>query len=309
MVERFRNLSSLEVRNLMLDTLAYEGADIDSEKKNFKMYGYQGTQHDLYRLIENLAINRGIIPNNIPTPRAAWGGSGVMLFAGSTTNFSKCEIQYLYEQFHLLLNQGIIAPGAIGNYGPNLPYFHVTDYGLRCLEENEILPYDIDGYLIRIKNINGLSEWVEFYIKEALQCYNANCLEAAVIMPGLSSEKIIDEQIVGLKGFLSRNYQAKHTHMLTDLSKVYKASEKYSIYIKYIVQLKKCETTNEFKKLVPKMDKVSTQVYTNFTRITRNELAHPTDTKMERIEVLMIFISFIKYCETQYGFIDYFINH
>jgi hypothetical protein len=49
-----RNLSSIEIRNLMLETLAYEEADIDSEGKTFKMYGYQGAQSDLFRLMEGL---------------------------------------------------------------------------------------------------------------------------------------------------------------------------------------------------------------------------------------------------------------
>ena len=53
-----RDLSSIEIRNLMLDTLAYEGADIDSEGKTFKMYGYQGAQSDLYRLMEGLAVKK-----------------------------------------------------------------------------------------------------------------------------------------------------------------------------------------------------------------------------------------------------------
>ena len=49
--------------------------------------------------------------------------------------------------------------------------------------------------------------------------------------------------------------------------------------------------------------------YANFVRITRNQLAHPNDTSMERLEVLMIFISFVKYCETQYAFINFFKNN
>ena len=48
MAEETRVLSSIEIRNLMLDTLAYEADDIDSEGKTFKKYGYQGTQSDLY---------------------------------------------------------------------------------------------------------------------------------------------------------------------------------------------------------------------------------------------------------------------
>ena len=171
-MKKERTLSSIEVRTLMMDTLSYEGNDIDSEGKNFKMYGYCGTQSDLFRLMEGLAIKREIIENSIPLRSAAWGGSGLMLHPHSTTNFDYKDIQLIYEQFHVLLNQGVIAPGAIGNYGPNLPNFHVTDYGLKCLEEREILPYDMDGYLTKIKSVPGITEWVEFYIKEALQCYN-----------------------------------------------------------------------------------------------------------------------------------------
>ena len=117
MEKLWRNLSSLEIRGLLLDTLEYEQANIDSEGKTFKKYGYQGTQSDLYRLSENLAIKQGMIPHQIKVSSAAWGGSGNMLHAGSTTNFSPNDIKKIYEQFHLLLNQGIIAPGAIGNYG------------------------------------------------------------------------------------------------------------------------------------------------------------------------------------------------
>lgn len=309
MEQNYRNLSSLEIRNLILDVLAYEGEDIDSEGKNFKKYGYQGGQMDLYRLLESLAIKRNMIPHEIQVYNAAWGGSGYLLHSGSTTNFSKKEIMYIYEQFHLLLNQGIIAPGGVGNYGPNLPYFHLTEYGLTCLKEKEILPYDIDGYLDKIKNIPSISVWVEFYIKEALQCYNANCMEAAVIMLGLSSEKIIEEQIDALLVFFSRNYSTEYSLMQGELSLARKASAKYNLYIKYFDMVKNRITDQVFRDMLPLVDRVATQVYTNFTRITRNGLAHPSDTKMERIEVLMIFISFIKYCQTQYGFIDYFLNH
>lgn len=309
MEKEIRSVSSIEIRNLMLDTLAYEGVDIDSEGKTFKLYGYQGTQSDLYRLMEGLAIKRGLIKSDISLHGAAWGGSGLMLHPHGTTNFSYSDIQNIYEQFHLLLNQGIIAPGAIGNYGPNLPSFHVTEYGLKCLEENEILPYDVGGYLEKIKNIPSISEWVEFYIKEALQCYNANCMEAAVIMLGLSSEKIVDEQIDALLGYLSRNFTNEFSQMQTELYSIRLASAKFNCYKKYFDVIKNNVSDQMFRDMLPLVDKVAFQAYANFTRITRNELAHPSETKMERIEVLMIFISFIKYCQIQYGFIDYYINH
>ncbi len=88
--------------------------------------------------MEGLAIKKGLIKPDIPLHGAAWGGSGLMLYPHSTTNFSCNDIQNIYEQFHLLFNQGITAPGATVNCGPNLPYFHVTEYGHKCLEEDEL---------------------------------------------------------------------------------------------------------------------------------------------------------------------------
>lgn len=309
MEETIRDLSSIEIRNLMLETLAYEEQDIAPHGDTFKLHKYQGTQTNLYRLMEGLALKRGLIKSFITLSGVGWGREGIMLHEYSTTNFSNSDIKNIYEQFHLLLNQGIIAPGATEHYGPNLPYFHVTEYGLKCLEEHEILPYDVDGYLEKIRNIPSISEWVEFYIKEALQCYNANCMEAAVIMLGLSSEKIIDEQIAALLEYLSRHDTDKFTEMQDELASITAASRKFDCYVKYFNKIRHTVSDQIFRDMLPLADNVALQVYTNFTRITRNGLAHPSDTKMERIEVLMIFISFIKYCQTQYGFIDYYKNH
>ena len=59
-MDKHQELSSLEIRHLLLDTLAYEGDDIDKGKRNFKLCGYQGSQNDLFRLSEGLALNRGL---------------------------------------------------------------------------------------------------------------------------------------------------------------------------------------------------------------------------------------------------------
>ncbi len=272
------------------------------------MYGYQGTQADLFRLMEGLAIKNGLIGNKIPLVKAAWGVHRVAFNPQSTTNFSHNDIQKIYEQFHLLLNRGIIAPGNIPN-SPNLPYFHITDYGLKCLKEKEILPYDVDGYLERIENISGITEWVKFYIEEALQCYNANCMEAAVIMLGLSNERIINELNSALLLYLSKYYSTEYEQMENELIKLKRASEKYDCYTKYFKSVKKYIKDLKFRNMLSLMDEIAVKSYTNFTRITRNELSHPSDIKMERIEVLMIFISFVRYCEIQYGFCEYFNNN
>ncbi|WP_219621115.1 hypothetical protein [Bacillus sp. UMB0893] len=45
----------------MLEALAYSGDDIDPEGNYFKLYGYSGTQSDLFRLTEGLAIKKNLI--------------------------------------------------------------------------------------------------------------------------------------------------------------------------------------------------------------------------------------------------------
>lgn len=300
------NLTSVEIRNLLIETIGYEKGDIDSEGKFFKMYDYQGSQADLYRLAEGLAINQKLIPSKIEVASSAWGGSPYSMIESRNTNFTRNELMKLSQEFLYLINQGIISPGAYGNYGCSLPYFHVTEYGLKCIEDNEILPHDADGYLKKISLIPNIDEWVLFYIKESLKCFNSNCLEASVIMIGLANETIMQEQINALSLFLGSIRPNLKSEMDNKLHKEISISRKYSIYQDYIDKCKAFHKEREFLDLFSKNDKLSARVYANFTRITRNELSHPSQVKMERIEVLMILMTFIRYCEIQYEFINYF---
>lgn len=63
-------------------------------------------------------------------------------------------------------------------------------------------------------------------------------MEAAVIMLGLSSEKIIDEQIDALLGYLSRNFTNEYAQMQTEISSIRMASAKFSCYKKYFDLIK-----------------------------------------------------------------------
>lgn len=305
-MQKYPELSSLEIRNILLEALAYEGSDIDSEGKTFKKYDYQGTSSDLYRLAEALAVKKDLIPKKRDITSSAWGGHGKNLIPNSTTNFRRSEIKKIYEQFYILLNQGIVAPGGVESYGDRLPAFHVTEYGLKCLKEKEILPHDIDGFFSQIENIEGITEWVKLYIMESLQCYNANCLDAAVIMLGLANEKIIQELCTSLVMFLD---DANKKKLSEELMEKHKASQQYDLYLKYYKLIKDKIVGKDMWQAKLEMDKPAQTLYTNFTRITRNDLVHPSDVKMDRVEVLMIFIAFVKYCKTQYRFINYFNKH
>lgn len=302
-----KTLTILEIQNLMLETLAYKEEDIDAEGKTFYKYGYQGTQWDLFSLMEALAIKKKLINNKIKLSNRAWGAEGYMLHANSTTNFNRDEIKKIYEAFHILLNRGIISSGAIGNYGPNLPNFHLTEYGFKCLQKIDILPYDNEGYLNRLEEINGLDEWVKFYIEQALECFNSYCYEASLIMVGLANEFIMETLINNYLNYLSRNDSNEQQRLKNQLVRATAISIRYSKYLESLGRRMRNDTSlNNLSKYI---DKLASETFMSYMRLTRNELSHPSEIKTDRITALMIFISFINYCERQYIFVNYFKNN
>lgn len=299
-----KDLTVLEIQNLMLETLAYKGDDIDSEGKNFYKYDYQGTQSDLFRLMEALAVKKELIQENIKLRNAAWGGHGDILHPQSTTNFNRNELKKIYESFHILLNRGVIAPGAIGNYGPDLPNFHVTEHGLKCLEATYILPYDSERYLNKLSEISNLNTWIKFYIEQSLECFNSYCYEASLIMVGLSNEIIMEELINSYLDYLKRNNTSEENKLKKQIDGVQAISTKFSRYNESLGRSMFVDI--KLKDLSKLVDKLANETFMSYVRLTRNELSHPNEIKTDRITTLMILVSFINYCERQYTFINYF---
>lgn len=46
-----------------------------------------------------------------------------------------------------------------------------------------------------------------------------------------------------------------------------------------------------------------------YLRLTRNELAHPSGLKVDRVECLSLMTSYIKYCGTQHKYLDFYIEN
>jgi len=299
-------LSNLEIRNLLLETLAYEGDKIDTEGKTFKMYGYQGSQTDLFRLLNGLLIEKEIRSCKDTIYGSAWGCGSHLLYENSNINLSNNEILKVYQEFNNLLNQGIISPGAYGSYGTDLSYFHVTSFGMECIKQTDILPYDQDGYLEKLRNIDSVDEWVVFYVKEALQCFNANCVNSSMINIGLAGEVIIEELTSSFLRFIKKDAPLYEKYKLEIEKLKVPISFKYKKYLefqkKYLYKSKDSELSN----LMSKLDKSSSEIYAAFTRLNRNEFTHPNEIIMDRIKVLMFFITFVDYCERQYLFINFY---
>lgn len=150
------------------------------------------------------------------------------------------------------------------------------------MENRDILPYDPDGYMNRISSIQSIDEWEKFYIEQSLKCYNADAFEAALIMLGLAGEYLATKLIEKIDAFLLKNR---------------------NIFTSYISD----RVTKQESNLSTLLDGAAKAVYATYLRLTRNELAHPSGLKMDRIECLTLMTGYIKYCETQHKYLDFYI--
>ncbi|PYV21087.1 MAG: hypothetical protein DMG24_20650 [Acidobacteria bacterium] len=95
----------------------------------------------------------------------------------------------IQDVFWEFIIQGVLAPG-LDLANPNLPWFHITDYGTKVLAASEFLPHDPTGYLRRFRSDIGTPDrTVEAYLSESLNCFERGCFIASVLMLGVASER------------------------------------------------------------------------------------------------------------------------
>ena len=308
-----QTLSTVEMRALILEALAIEDTTQAPRNGTFKRYGYRGTLDDLRAIVEHLAISRGMIDKVVEIPNQAWGAPGEVPWYKSNTNFCDEELDTFYEQSHFLIFQNVISPGARGNMGHDLPYFHITKYGLNCISKREILPYDPDGYLTQLKSSVSVDDWEVFYVSQSLLCYNSGAMEASIIMLGLAGEYLAERLVEKMGTFLAKSEPALQTTYAAAIQRLSKISQKYTEYEKILTSVAgHKDVAGQFKypilqNLKPTIDAAAKTIYATYLRLNRNELAHPNAVRMEKIECLTMLVSFLKYSETQHKYLDFYI--
>lgn len=303
------------MRNLIFEALAEKDPKNTPNGHTFNNYGYKGCVSNLRSIVEYIAIKYGLIKKVVEIPKIAWGAPGNNPWFKKNTNLDEDNLNLFNEEVHILINHNILSPGAIGNYGDNLPYFHVTKYGLRCLENRDVLPYDSIGYMRKISAIPDIDEWEKFYIEQGLKCYNADAFEAAMLMIGLAGEYLAEMLIDKIDKFLQKREPALYSKYQNAFQNESPISQKYLEYKKALSEVLKIKDDSnhykypELREFSPLLDGAAKDIYATYLRLTRNELAHPTDLKLDRLECFTITTCYIKYCETQYKYLSYFIAH
>ena len=110
-----------------------------------------------------------------------------------TTDYKRGDALKLQEILWELLVQGVLAPGK-NSLNLQLPFVHVTDYGLQCLEEGSLLLHDADDYLKRLLKCTDIpmDDIVLTYAGESVLCFLVGRYFAAMMLLGTAAERCVD---------------------------------------------------------------------------------------------------------------------
>lgn len=97
---------------------------------------------------------------------------------------------HIHDIFWQLLIEGIVAPG-MNPANPNLPYFHVTQYGRKVLASDAGHPYDPTGYIARLQDrVPNIDATVIAYLRESLDAFRRGSPVASTVMLGIAAERV-----------------------------------------------------------------------------------------------------------------------
>jgi len=109
-----------------------------------------------------------------------------------TDDYERHDVLALQEILWDLLVQGVLAPGK-NSLNLDLPFVHVTEYGVSCLENGAILAHDPDGYVARLEANCGDTADPHLIetTREALLAFLAGRYPSSVVMLGRSAETLL----------------------------------------------------------------------------------------------------------------------
>lgn len=200
----------------------------------------------------------------------------------------------ILEVFWQLTIEGIIAPGISGNQG-GFPWFRVTAFGKKVIEQKGYVPNDRLGYLRLLQSRVGQSDpTVLVYVTESLETFARGSLVASTVMLGVAAERVFELLCDSLQpALLSAKEQAK----LADLRKRPIRGRAHWVHEKLrSIQDQRLAGFPENAALT------ATGIY-DMIRMQRNDLGHPREqpphlTRDQAYANLLIFPTFYETSET-----------
>ncbi len=176
----------------------------------------------------------------------------------------------LQDVFWEFIIQGIIAPGSnLSN--PNLPWFHITEYGRKVLGSGELLPHDPTNYLQRFReDVGAVDSTVEAYVSESLNCFIKGNHIASVVMLGVASERAF---LLLCDAFLNAVSDPTEKNRFSAIIRANAIKPKEDWVLNKIQDLQKARP-----RPLPDNVNIMLTVIFDFIRSQRNNLGHPQET-------------------------------
>jgi len=207
----------------------------------------------------------------------------------------------ILEEIHQLVVNNILMPGHdVSSFG--YPGLRLTEYGRKCIEEENILPFDPDGYMEGVKSsVTNIDDIVLTYLGESITTYNRNCLLSSTITLGAASEQAMLLLIEAFSEAISDTQERASFR---------KSIQKQGIYEKYKKFREKFDAIRNSlpPELTREIDVFLDGIF-NFLRINRNEAGHPTGIAMNKKVVYANLQVFSEYAKRIFGLIQYLQNN
>lgn len=177
-------LSYEELRSLVLEALK-------SIEKGTQFVGF-------YSLVGKTAVDRGFAKDQ---------QNVIGYLEHPLSNKDEARVQNIVWD---LIVEGVIRPGLGDGMNPDLPFFHLTDYGLKIVKDVPQSPYDPDGYLCRLRSdVPEIDPVILIYLEESLHTFRIGCLLSSTVALGCASEKALLLLIGKYADSLPASMQAK----------------------------------------------------------------------------------------------------
>ncbi|OGE32713.1 hypothetical protein A3J19_03580 [Candidatus Daviesbacteria bacterium RIFCSPLOWO2_02_FULL_41_8] len=182
------------------------------------------------------------------------------------------------------------------------PFVTVTDFGKECLEQNNCLPYDPEGYIRELQRQNPLLDGVTLaYVRESISTYNSEHLLSSTITLGVASENLI---LALIDSFINAISDAARKQVLERRLENLVISRKYE---EFRNELRTYERSLP-RELTRDLDTYLDQVF-HFIRMSRNSAGHPTGRAVSKNVAYSNLQIFAEYSKRICELTDYFSNH
>ncbi|MCK4392662.1 hypothetical protein KAX17_07115 [Candidatus Bipolaricaulota bacterium] len=164
-----------------------------------------------------------------------------------------------------LIIQGVITVG-LNEHNPNLPWFRITDYGQKVLDEERFVPHDPTGYMGRLRAIGGPLDMAVTirYVEEALACYAAGCSVASVLLLGVAAESAFNQLCSSIRPTLTDATDQARLDLTIPVRPRHR----------WLVERYQNLSAAERRRLPESLDCTLSSLY-DLIRRQRNELGHP----------------------------------